>query len=95
MSAAAPPRAARLRRQVGDLAAHRHAGDGELRPPAEVGLHEHADGVAARVLADAPRRRADAALEAVADHAGAAADVALGDRAASGIVDRARRRGSS
>ena len=28
-----------------------------------------------------PRRRADAALEAVADHAGAAADAALGDRA--------------
>ena len=42
-------------------------------------------------MRDAPRGRADAALEFVADHAGAAADVALGDRAALRLVQRARR----
>ena len=67
-----------------DLASHRHAGDGELLARAVVGLHEHAHGVAARGAA----RRADAALEAVRHHAGAAADVAFGHRAA----PRARQR---
>ena len=47
------------------------------RAAAVVRLHEHADHPA--VLDDA-RGRADAALEAVADHAGAAADSALLDR---------------
>ena len=44
-----------------------------------------------RVRVDDPRRRPDAALELVADHPGAAADVALGDRAA-GAPRRAPRR---
>ena len=48
---------------------------------AVVRLHEHADGVAPPLHVDAPRGRADAALELVAGHARAAADIALGDRA--------------
>ena len=82
-AAAAP--APRLR----NLAAHRHAGDPQLRAPAEVGLHQHADRVAAAARRRATRDDgADAALEPVADHAGAAADVALGDRPARGAVER-------
>ena len=46
---------------------------------AVVALHEDADGVAADFCVELARGGADAAFEFVADHAGAAADVAFGD----------------
>ncbi len=74
--------------RLGDLAADRDAVDAQLVAAAEVGLHQHADGVAAVVGRQPARRGADAALEAVADHPGAAADVAFGHRSTAGIVER-------
>ena len=53
-----------------------------------VRLHQHADGVSAGLRVDPPRRRSGTALELVADHSGAAADVALGDCAAARAVER-------
>ncbi len=68
-----------LRDDVGaDALAHRNSVDPQPFPSAVVGLHQGADGVAPGGGVGDPRRGADAALEAVADHAGAAADVALG-----------------
>src|SRR5262249_45907421 len=58
-----------------ELAADGHAVDRQASPTAVVRLDEHADDEVLRV----PRRRADAALESVADHSGAASDTALGD----------------
>ena len=57
----------------------------QTRPLAVVRLHEDADHPA--VLSDS-RRGADSALEAVADHAGAAADGALVDRAVARPLER-------
>ena len=68
-----------------DLAPDRHTVDGQALASAVVGLHQRADGEAALLGRQAARGRADAALEAVADHAGAAADVALGDGPARGV----------
>ena len=56
--------------------------------PAVVGLDQHADRPAAALRRQDARGGADAALELVADHPGAAADAALGDRAARGRVER-------
>src|SRR5437588_10037361 len=58
---------------VADQPADRYAVDTKAVAAPVVGLHEDTD----RVRLDQPRRRADAALEAVADHARAAADVPL------------------
>ena len=55
---------------------------------AVVALDQHADRVAAGLGGEHARRGADAALEAVADHPGAAADVALGDGPAARAVER-------
>ena len=55
-------------------------GDPEQPPLAEVALHQHADGEPAGPVGQLPARGADAALEAEADHPGAAADVPLGHR---------------
>ena len=66
-------------RAFGDLFADWNAGDGELRPAATVALDEDADGVAAEFFGQDAGGGAGAAFEAVADHAGASADVALGD----------------
>ncbi len=63
----------------GNVHPHGHAVDAEALAPAVVRLHEHADDVAVNLLDDA-RRCPDSALELVANHAGAAADVALRDR---------------
>ena len=65
-----------------DLGADRHAVDREPFAPAVVGLHEHADGPVVVPLTDAPAGGADAALEVVADHPGAAADGSFLDRPA-------------
>ena len=64
--------------------ADRRAVDDERVAPRVVGLHQRAKGVALALDLEDPRRRAGAALEVVADHAGAAADVALGHRPALG-----------
>ena len=78
---------------VAQVLADRHAGDAQRVAHAVVGLHQHADRVRSwPATVDAARGRADAALELVADHAGAAADVALGDRPAACRVERADRR---
>ena len=72
---------------VADRREHRHAVDPQVASRAEVREHEHAD---RRVdLGDEAARRADAALPAERDHAGARADTPLLDRAAARGGDRA------
>ncbi len=73
---------------VVDLAAHRHAIDAQQVARAVIGLDQHADGEALAGFGRDAACRADAALEFMADHAGAAADIALGHRAALGIFQR-------
>jgi len=64
------------------LPAYRRAGNG--RVAAEVGLHQHADRVAALRFRQARRGGADAALEAEGDGAGPGADGSFLDRTAIG-----------
>ena len=66
---------------TGDQLADRHAVDAQQMTRAVVGLHQHADGPAAVLLGQDAGGRADASLELVADHPGAAADAPFGDRA--------------
>ena len=73
---------------IGNLAAHRHAIDPQQIARAVIGLHQGADGEMLAGGFDHPARGADPALELVADHARAAADIALGHRAAAGGVQR-------
>ena len=63
----------------GDFAADRNARDAELGAQAVVALHQRAHDVAPSA-GQLPRRGAGAALEAVAEHPGAAAHIALGNR---------------
>src|SRR5206468_12261162 len=51
-------------------------------------LYQHPHRIARRANQNDARRRADAALEAEADHAGPAADAALLDRAGLGRIER-------
>jgi hypothetical protein len=67
-----------------DLATDGHAVDGQPLTPAVVRLHERTDREAALLRRHAPRGRADAALEAMADGARATAHVAFRDRSAGG-----------
>src|SRR5213076_2569684 len=60
-----------------DLPADRNTRDPEVLTPPVVALHEHSDEVATVLLREPAGRSPDAALEAVADHAGAAADRAF------------------
>src|SRR5438105_10199422 len=53
-----------------------------------IGLHEYADGVAAEASVDFPRRGAGAALEPIAAHARAAADVSFGHASRARLLDR-------
>ena len=71
-----------------NLSPDRDAVDVKVAAPAVVGLDEDPDGPAAAVLRQHSRRGADSAFELVADHPGAAADAALGDRSARGGVAR-------
>ena len=71
----------------GDFLADGNAGDAELIAASVVALHENADGVASGFGVEHARGRSDAAFEFVADHAGAAADVAFFDRAGVGDVE--------
>ena len=73
-----------------NLLADRDAVDPEQAAPAVVRLDQHADRPAADRRREPARRRPDPALELVADHAGPAADVALGDGAAAGRRQRSR-----
>jgi hypothetical protein len=87
----APARAglARHRDHLGrQLLADRHALDALALAGAVVGLDEDANRPAAVGLLHDPGGGADAALEAVADHARAPADVALPDRSRGGRPDR-------
>ena len=76
--------AARLAQELPD----RHARDAKCGARAVVRLHQHADRERVALHVHVARRRPDAALESVAGHAGAAADVALLDRAGFRALDR-------
>ena len=77
-----------------DFPADGNSGDAEILARAVVALHQNADGVAAIFDFEAARRRADAALESVANHSRAAANRALFDgpavRGIDGVETRAR-----
>src|SRR3989442_1088811 len=75
-------------RGLRNLLADRCAGDAQETARAVIRLHEDADSVATEARVDLARGGPAAALEAVADHAGAAADVAFGDAARSRGVER-------
>src|SRR5262249_17001188 len=60
-----------------DLAPDRNAGDAQVGAQAVVALDQYAERVAAVLVSELPRGGADPALEAVADHAGAAANHAF------------------
>ncbi len=75
-------------RLLRDLAADGYAGNQQFAATAEVGLNQHAHRVFAAFVHDHARGRADATLELVADHAGAAADVALRNRARTSAIER-------
>ena len=64
---------------LGNFAAHVDAGDAKLLARSVVALHEDADRVASGFCVEHARTRSDSALEFVADHARAAADVAFFD----------------
>ena len=63
-----------------DLATDRHAIDAQQIAGAIVCLHQGADRIALAILDDDARCRASPAFEFMADHAGAAADIAFGNR---------------
>ena len=74
-----------------DLATDRHAIDPQCFAQSVVGLDQYPNSVAHPILNNDARGCAGAALELVANHAGAATNVAFGDRpACSGIESRKR-----
>ena len=73
--------------RTGDLAPHWNAGNAQLIALAVIALHQHSHRVAAIFCGEDARGGADAALEFVADHAGAAADIAFLDCTAVRAVD--------
>ena len=79
------------RQEIGNLLTDGDAGDRESGARAIVALHEDTDRVPPTVRGEPPRRRADPALELVADHAGPAADVAFGHGTAPRAVERRER----
>src|SRR5215469_15993308 len=58
-----------------DARADGHAVDRQAMPAPVIGLYQRSNGVTPVVVVQHPRGRSDPALEVVADHAGAAADV--------------------
>ena len=74
-------------RSLRDFFADGYASDQQLGSAAKVTLGEDAEGVAACFAAQFARGGADAAFEAVADHAGAATDIAFSDWAGAGTVE--------
>ena len=73
---------------MGDFLADRYASDPQQTARAVVRLHQDADGIPAGAGVQFARRGSRAALESVADHPGAAADVSLGDASARRALDR-------
>lgn len=85
-------RAMRRHHVWSNLATDRHAIDAQQVTGAIVRLHQRADRVVLSILDDDTRCRASASLELVTDHAGAAADISFGDRAAADCaVERSKR----
>src|SRR6266550_6598659 len=76
---------------VGNLLADRDPRDAKIFARAIVALHQDTDCVGADFRFDFSRRRADAALEFVADHSRPAADVAFFDGAVVCGIDRVER----
>ena len=76
---------------LGQCRADRRAGDPQHLAVAGVALDEHADRMGFAVDRHDARCGADAALEAEADHAGPAADIAFLDRPRLGRVERRQR----
>src|SRR5258708_27819023 len=72
---------------LGNFFADGDAGDAELITASVVALDEDADGVASEFGVEDAGRRPDAAFEFVADHAGAATDVAFFDDAGVSYVE--------
>ena len=68
-----------VRFRRGDFASDRNTGDPQIVPSTVIALHEHTDRITAIFGVQAARRTTDAALIAVANHAGAAADAAFFD----------------
>ncbi len=79
----------RIRLGRGNFATHVDARDAQIVARSVVALDEDTDRVAAVLRTQASRGGADAALVAVADHPGAAADAAFLDRTAVRAVERA------
>src|SRR6266540_3867339 len=77
--------------QIGNLLTDGDAGDRETRARAIVALHEDTDRVPPTVRGEPSRRRADSALELVADHPGPTADTAFDDGSAACTVQRGER----
>ena len=75
---------------VAEVLSYRHSRDAQRVAQAVVGLHEHAERERLAGDGDDARRRADATFEFVTDHAGAAADVALGHRTGRCRLERAK-----
>src|SRR5437660_2096639 len=78
-------------RVLGNFAAHVDARDAQLLARSVVALHQYADGVTSSFGVEHARRGADAALELVADHPRAPADIALFDRTEVSRIERVER----
>ena len=74
--------------RLAQVLADRDARDAQRRARSVVRLHQHPDRLRPSLHVHLARGRADAALESVAGHSGAAADVALFDRARFRALDR-------
>src|SRR5439155_19785977 len=80
-------RAALDHRRLAQFGADPPTADRQVAALAEIGLDEAADRIALSLPFDQPGGGAGAPLEAVADHAGAAADAALFDRSGRRAVE--------
>src|ERR1700683_1550889 len=74
-----------------EFAANRNSRYDELVCASAVELHQHPEGVSTSLARKFSRRRTDATFPSVADHSGAAADVAFGYRSRSRAVERGPR----
>src|SRR5579885_3384435 len=68
------------------MCSNRNAADYQLAGPAAIELHNHAERVTALIAWQPARRSADSALPSIADHPGAAPDVAFRNRSPSRSV---------
>ena len=70
------------------LLSHWHARDTQILPHSVIALDQNTDRVATVFGGESARRSPDAAFEVVANHPGAAADIALGDEAGLRGIER-------